>query len=1281
MTINIADNNPRIVYSIAEGVTQTVFSVPFEFFDDSDFVVYVDGVAKSEGADYTIIGGDGSTGTITFVTATPPDAQQVTGAVGGSQVAIVRHIPIERTNDFVSGQDINRAALNTQLDEVVALVSDLNDKVDRTIHLNDYEVAPSMLLTSDRKGRVLAFNPSTGGVEAGPLSNDIQTIADNIVEILDVNNQASAASASANAASASAVAAAASETAASTSEDNAATSETNAGTSAANAATSATSAATSAASAAGSVTSALASETAAATSAINAATSETNAAASETSAATSAATATTKASEASTSATNAATSESNASTSATASAASAAAALSSETAAAASETAAAASEAAAASSESAAATSESNAATSATNAASSASSASTSATNAATSASNAANSETAAASSASAASVSETAAAASETAASASEVAAAASETAAAASEAAAAASASTATTKASEASTSATNAATSESNAATSASTAATSASAAEASKDAALAALDNFDDRYLGQKASDPTVDNDGDPLVAGALYFNTTDDVMKVYEGSVWVAAYASLSGALLQANNLSDLASASAGRTNLGLGTGDSPTFAGLTTTGNVSFGDNDKAIFGAGSDLQIYHDGAHSYVKDNGTGDLKLQGNNLYLQNASGETYLGATSDGSVFLRYDNATKLATTSTGIDVTGTVTADGLTVELPNNSGNTLFYGGSQSDRGLKVEVSNADGFDNSAWKINAIAPNSGSTLTFATRDSDRVKLASNGDISFYEDTGTTPKFFWDSSAESLKLGHATTTYGDNLLDLVGQGLGVRSGVAWMRSSTGDSVHQINVNGSRLEFGSGATLDTSPTMVLATSGNVGIGTSSPSSALHVQGGLSVATFESTSSSAFVTVANSGGSASISSNSNDLALITPTSSGGAIRFLPNSSEKMRIDSSGNLLVGTTSYVGNSSTNTGGGFGIDSTGSYLFSTRDNETPAFFNRLNGDGKIAEFRKDGSTVGSIGSYSSGLDIAGSIRGIRFSGATIFPVTNAGGVSDNSVQLGYSGGRFKDLYLSGGLRGDTTFKNNAGTTEYARIGSSGNLLVGKTTTAFGTQGIALRPVDGVSFTRSSGSALDLNRLSTEGEIIGLYKDSASVGSIGTVNGRPYIGLSDAALWFDNSNNRVVPYDTGTLAATNGTLDIGSGTQRFKDLYLSGTANAAAFVGDGSGLTNLPAAGLQASSSVSINQNTNYLNSLGRPVFVFASCYYATTNNRSLALQIDYGAGLVEVSRTTTTFNSSHTVCGVVPDGATYRVNGTTTNQTQFNAREFR
>ena len=363
MTIDISNNNPRINYSVSEGVTQTIFSVPFEFFEDGDLTVYVDGVEKTITTDYSVTGGDGSTGTITFVTADPGEEQQVTGATGGSTVTIVRDIPIERTTDFTAGADINRAALNTQLDTIIGLIADVDDRASRSLQLNDYETGASVTLPSldSRKGYTLAFNSSTGDAEVGPLVTDVAA----------------------------------------------------------------------------------------------ASTHATNAAAS--------------ASAAATSESNAATSESNASSSATAAAASETAAAASEAAAAASETAAASSETNAAASESAAATSASNAATSETNAA------------------------------------------------------------------------------------TSATNAATSETNAASSATSAASAQTAAEAARDATLLAYDNFDDRYLGAKASDPTLDNDGNALVAGSLYFNTVDEEMKVYTGSVWVAAYVSGTGFLAASNN--------------------------------------------------------------------------------------------------------------------------------------------------------------------------------------------------------------------------------------------------------------------------------------------------------------------------------------------------------------------------------------------------------------------------------------------------------------------------------------------------------------------------------------------------------------------------------------------------------------------------------------------------------------------------------------------------------------------------------------------------------
>ena len=95
------------------------------------------------------------------------------------------------------------------------------------------------------------------------------------------------------------------------------------------------------------------------------------------------------------------------------------------------------------------------------------------------------------------------------------------------------------------------------------------------------------------------------------------------------------------------------------------------------TNDALFGDNDKAIFGAGSDLEIYHDGAKSVVRDVGTGDLFLGGTNLRLTNGGlTATYLQGIAGGAVDIRFNNSVKLATTNTGITVTGTITSGAIT-----------------------------------------------------------------------------------------------------------------------------------------------------------------------------------------------------------------------------------------------------------------------------------------------------------------------------------------------------------------------------------------------------------------------------------------------------------------------------------------------------------------------------------------------------------------------------------------------------------------------------
>jgi hypothetical protein len=128
----------------------------------------------------------------------------------------------------------------------------------------------------------------------------------------------------------------------------------------------------------------------------------------------------------------------------------------------------------------------------------------------------------------------------------------------------------------------------------------------------------------------------------------------------------------------------------GGTDLAVSTGD-----------DITFADSSKAIFGAGSDLQIYHDGLHSYISDQGTGRLKIFATDLEINNAGNTAnYIQAFDGGAVQLFHNNSTKLATTATGIDVTGTVAADGVDSQLSGSGGLPVTTGTAQTYGSLRV-----------------------------------------------------------------------------------------------------------------------------------------------------------------------------------------------------------------------------------------------------------------------------------------------------------------------------------------------------------------------------------------------------------------------------------------------------------------------------------------------------------------------------------------------------------------------------------------------------
>ena len=133
------------------------------------------------------------------------------------------------------------------------------------------------------------------------------------------------------------------------------------------------------------------------------------------------------------------------------------------------------------------------------------------------------------------------------------------------------------------------------------------------------------------------------------------------------------------------------------------------------------------------------------------------------------------------------------------------------------------------------------------------------------------------------------------------------------------------------------------------------------------------------------------------------------------------------------STSTAMTIDSSGNLLVGTTD-TNPSNNGASGEAGIALSGSgYISAARSSESVGLFNRMDSDGSILLLRKDGTDVGSIGSGSDELIIGTTDTGLRFYdfGDAIIPRSTSNGTRDGTTDLGASGNRFKDLYLSGGV----------------------------------------------------------------------------------------------------------------------------------------------------------------------------------------------------------------------------------------------------------
>ena len=181
MTINLADNDPRNEYTVSDGNSQTVFTMDFEIFDNADLNVYVDGVLQTLTTHYKIsdvnnnANAGHTSGTDGFVHFT----SAVTASGADKKIVLTRSIALQRVTDFPSAGPFDVSSLNTELDRITAIQADLKDDIDRSLRLTDFDVDATLTLPAvdTRKGKTLAFNATSGAVEAGPSISDVQTVS------------------------------------------------------------------------------------------------------------------------------------------------------------------------------------------------------------------------------------------------------------------------------------------------------------------------------------------------------------------------------------------------------------------------------------------------------------------------------------------------------------------------------------------------------------------------------------------------------------------------------------------------------------------------------------------------------------------------------------------------------------------------------------------------------------------------------------------------------------------------------------------------------------------------------------------------------------------------------------------------------------------------------------------------------------------------------------------------------------------------------------------------
>lgn len=609
-------------------------------------------------------------------------------------------------------------------------------------------------------------------------------------------------------------------------------------------------------------------------------------------------------------------------------------------------------------------------------------------------------------------------------------------------------------------------------------------------------------------------------------------------------------------------------------------------SGGSMTGHLNFGDNIKSQYGAGTDLQIYHDASNSYIKDAGTGSLRLSATAIELMKVdTSELMASFAQDGAVTLYYDNAVKLATTSTGIDVTGTVTA----TTLQTTAGGT---------------VTTASGND-----LNIVYPDTRS-LFFKEGSTTTLTLDNAQNATFAGSVTATGQIISAGGALSAPTYSFTGDTNTGISRPTSSAVNiVTAGQERMRIDSSGNVginvtptQKLHVGGNAIITGItriGNGTESSPAYQFVDDTNTGMYRSSSDVLGFSTGGGNRLTLNSTGASFAGTVTATGMTAT-GANTNAATYATFQRSDGAVStrirydgstttlfgtstnhplaFETNATERMRIDSSGTLILKSANKLQLNRSDNARSMKIFNDNSFgtIQTTNDpilldGQSYIRFDiasdekmRIDSSGTVAV----GTTVSPTWTTFDGRIRVGARGVVATTTASTQLIHNAyydgaykriGGTDFASRYYQNDGAHVWDTAVSGAANSTISF------VESMRIDGSGKLLVGKTSSNYATEGVEIRSNE-VLITKAGENPLSV-RNNGNGGLISFNSAGTSVGSIGTDGGSLVIGGGDVGLGFYQSADALVPYN-GITGLRDSAINLGMASSgRFKDLHLSG------------------------------------------------------------------------------------------------------------------